>query len=1507
MAYQDISSTADNDTQLLQSLQRSILDRSNQAGRVNTLFSDKPLQSTIDDYDNRNNNGGQGVTNYGALQAPISEIDDLALQQRGQLARIAGGERKKFEKALRLQEWNEDQSGRLRKLLDHNALRTSSLLRQSDAYPPGLKRVGTIKGLKYLLNKNKLDFEFPTNQLLYGDREGLLSYANNNAEGKTSLAVDSIHYMQKPSEDGDHRNDGPNNPIDGGPNYPYGNSDPNNGGDHPSELPLPDSPSDWYDNAIGNDVRDDNQDSFVDQDTAQRQFPLSTAELNEQFPIPPTNYNPITADSNEAGDQGLNTPADQNVAANFFANSRLDKYWSASNVEEIYSKFSVFSDTEWSGQFYDFVEWFVYPHAEFPTVNEVQIILRDVDNDGLQFGDVIVNAEPTRENIFEAFTKIVERTDLQLMPISKYMGHNLVNFETFITQHNLDNTRSFGSNETITEYTFCKYMITHFNRFYQNQSALEADLIFFRHPTLKTAIEETRNLVSADPTSALVDMFQAFKDVNRAGYETEAMQKARFDTNRWTITYNKLTEFEAVISERLNKIASLIFRNYSYRLIHEQFSKDRNTYIKILKKMTSKRNGAKFTNLILSRNNPAGFNEIITLAALYDCFVTSTSFPPSLNQLPQAMQNMISGKDVSEHFLAAAMLSLHSTENLFKASKLRNFALMYTAILAATYYFGFVDQETGDFESKTGNRPMVTIEVVLNGRLALDEFRNNLNPANLLRNDISLSYNALSDFILSLEKKAEFLADGEQLGLADAPHEGGEVQVMDLQADNTDLAAIESNQMSLNMNNINELNSEEVMQLGGAENAVVSINDIIPEYPFQSEDMAESEFSSHNSFTTITPMDNEQSTDLAQINSAGEFDNNFYDKKGKTIMTYNQQSDVTIEDVSDDSDQLAIKPTANQQEQKEERIVRFNLPTNISEQRLSLNTEAQNAGNTLNLHPSFADNHNNPAIENVDTRMAIEGTGGANRRTSDKHTKAIVKVGNRTISKFNNTLGKKFRRGRRARAIMNGTNTNQLAIINEAGNQEMMLTYNNVQSLPLPFTETTENREIIAYEPQNNQLNIHENNFGAHRAIDYIASQNQFYYNINYNTPQNIAMTNEQLQIEQPRQLQAIEPSRQNLAITPPRARKAITYPATSLTKRNRGKRSKKSRKIQGKLVDLYKKTTKEMHLQREPPIPVLKAIGAIPQPDIPAIKANPVQPPLAIQNTPHWDSRCLHTSAPNSAQMQINNNALTARNEQKAIQRQDLPQIKWLEETATPQVRSVMRRTYTPAVENSVVDNLNRQSVLIQKRPKYLAIKGSVADDDLRGAELLESIKVRRLAGSKRPRQAQMDYRGGKYRRYAPPLNYNPYNDFTTPIVNEGAQTNYNFSAPRRIIDVRNRPRNKMGRFEKMPTPAATSEVVEVAQWQPNIGPNRTQYEAKPTFETLERRHKTGVKRRSNKISDTNRGRARRSAKKSASKKKKKTNKYPTFDQIRHLYELDRSNRAVKTNKKKSNMIDLT
>ena len=174
-------------------LQRSIINKTNSAARYRAIFSEKPLTIEQD---------GRAVTNYGTgILPPMEELDNYAAEMRGELSSIAGEERRTWKNALRQQRHHERQGDRLSKLLDHNTDRKNRLLKQSDAYPPGLRKIGTIKGLKYLLS-NALDFDFPTDPLLYGDREGIINYTNNNAEGRVYAKVDPTHYIEKPKKNG---------------------------------------------------------------------------------------------------------------------------------------------------------------------------------------------------------------------------------------------------------------------------------------------------------------------------------------------------------------------------------------------------------------------------------------------------------------------------------------------------------------------------------------------------------------------------------------------------------------------------------------------------------------------------------------------------------------------------------------------------------------------------------------------------------------------------------------------------------------------------------------------------------------------------------------------------------------------------------------------------------------------------------------------------------------------------------------------------------------------------------------------------------------------------------------------------------------------------------------------------------------------------------------------------------------------------------------------------------
>ena len=229
---------------------------------------------------------------------------------------------------------------------------------------------------------------------------------------------------------------------------------------------------------------------MADQDVNQRQFPIApTADDNYQFPIPPT-YN---GDTEISGNTLLEESDNEIDTDSPGVNHALNKYLDKNNAHEIFARFKVFNNTDWQTQFNDFVEWFVHPHTPFPNNNEVQIILQDSDSENLHFGDVIQNGEPTGENIVEAFNIIAERTDLRLMPISKFMGNTITSFESFITQHNLENASTFGCNtEEVTDFLFCKYMRSNFNLYYRNQGIVEDGLIFFDIQPLKQLLKKLK-------------------------------------------------------------------------------------------------------------------------------------------------------------------------------------------------------------------------------------------------------------------------------------------------------------------------------------------------------------------------------------------------------------------------------------------------------------------------------------------------------------------------------------------------------------------------------------------------------------------------------------------------------------------------------------------------------------------------------------------------------------------------------------------------------------------------------------------------------------------------------------------------------------------------------------------------------------------------------------------------------------------------------------------------------
>ena len=239
--------------------------------------------------------------------------------------------------------------------------------------------------------------------------------------------------------------------------------------------------------------------------------------------------------------------------------------------------------------------------------------------------------------------------------------------------------------------------------------------------------------------------------------------------------------------------------------------------------------------------------------------------------------------------------------------------------------------------------------------------------------------------------------------------------------------------------------------------------------------------------------------------------------------------------------------------------------------------------NNLNLHPAFSDNRNNPAIDNVESRIAIEGSGGVNRRTSGKHSKTISKLSERAISKLNNSLlkGRSTRRrlqgGERFRALVNPESNNQLAIIGESGDQQIM-TYNNV-----PPTAV-----------QNQQF------------------QQQQRHNFNYNLPQQPPVGIEVVD-ETPME------SLQQAAVEMSRPREAITY-YPGLTRKQQQRKALRSAKVREKSLTLYNRKQKDPLTETNaPPVGVLRAIAALPQPDVPAIEAGHLR--LAIQDW--W--KCLY------------------------------------------------------------------------------------------------------------------------------------------------------------------------------------------------------------------------------------------------------------------------------------------
>ena len=257
--------------------------------------------------------------------------------------------------------------------------------------------------------------------------------------------------------------------------------------------------------------------------------------------------------------------------------------------------------------------------------------------------------------------------------------------------------------------------------------------------------------------------------------------------------------------------------------------------------------------------------------------------------------------------------------------------------------------------------------------------------------------------------------------------------------------------------------------------------------------------------------------------------------------------------------------------------------------------------------------------------------------------------------------------------------------------------------------------------------------------------QQQQRHNFNYNLPQQPPVGIEVVD-ETPME------SLQQAAVEMSRPREAITY-YPGLTRKQQQRKALRSAKVREKSLTLYNRKQKNPLTETNaPPVGVLRAIGA----DVPAIEAGHLR--LAIQDVvPHWDARPGNTSAP----LAITNDVLQARNAEKTARMRALPAIKWLDENATPQLRSALQRDYIAENGNSIVDNLNSSGALIQKRPKYLGRKPIVNFEDLNGPELLEHIKVQQLAGVKRKSQTKRDSDGvghNKTIRRIEPTNYNPY-----------------------------------------------------------------------------------------------------------------------------------------------------
>ena len=592
--------------------------------------------------------------------------------------------------------------------------------------------------------------------------------------------------------------------------------------------------------------------------------------------------------------------------------------------------------------------------------------------------------------------------------------------------------------------------------------------------------------------------------------------------------------------------------------------------------------------------------------------------------------------------------------------------------------------------------------------------------------------------ISSIEAKARFQADGDPLAISNGGI--GEMVRTDIAPASTDLATLESNNMLMNVNNNNLMvNIEDFHEEETGGN--INLNQVISSYTFQNEE-SDGEYSSHDSFLS---------------DDEGEFDDNFYDSNGRAIMNY-QQGVINETDVLDDT--IAL-PVANLQQQ-----VAQNLPAPAPTLNLSnINTESVDLANTDLLHPSFANNTNNPAIEigNVSSQpLAIKASGGGSNRRSDLKysSKTIAVRGSQALSKQEKGLMKRQRKGGVGR-VDESNAFNQFAITDPLSGEQKMLTYNNIPAIqptadadditmedqqlaiemgqPMPFS-----REITAYNvPINNNVYINQSDFPTNQ--QFPLTQQQYNQYITYNQP---------AAIEAPMELQAIDA---------PRERQAIEY-FPGLSRKQQQRRAIKSQKVRERRLTAYskKKTSDAIYT---PPIAVLKAIGAIPEPNVPVIPNSNI---LAIEHMPQWDKRLEARSEP----LAITNDVLASRANDRDRVLSDLPALTWLDKSATPKMKESMRESYfdTDAVKNSkalsIIDKLNRQTTMIQKRPKYLGRRNKSVNWDLEGPELLKSIQIKRLAGMKRKYRVgkgnapALFTSPGKVSRRVGPENYDPNMD---------------------------------------------------------------------------------------------------------------------------------------------------